>query len=48
MVAKKVVGRAYGFTGPVGTGYFKIYCGDATHYAEKWHFSGYMTYKYDY
>lgn len=48
LVASNVVGRAYLLDQPVGTGYFKIYCGDAHHYAEKWHFSGYITHRYDY
>lgn len=48
LVAHNVKGRAYGFTGPVGSGYFKIYCGDTAHYGEKWHFSGYITHKFDY
>lgn len=41
------VGRAYGIDAPVGN-YFKIYIGDSLHYAEKWHFSGYISTRADF
>ena len=41
------VGRAYGIDLPPGN-YFKIYIGDSLHYAEKWHFSGYITSREDF
>jgi hypothetical protein len=41
------VGRAYGIDSPPGS-YFKIYIGDSLHYAEKWHFSGYITSRADF
>jgi hypothetical protein len=41
------VGRAYGLDGALGS-YFKIYVGTPDAYAEKWHFSGYITSRFDY
>jgi hypothetical protein len=41
------VGQAYGLSGAVGS-YFKIYVGTPLAYAEKWHFSGYITSRFDY
>ncbi len=41
------VGKAYGLSGPIG-GYFKIYVGTPLAYAEKWHFSAYITNRFDY
>jgi hypothetical protein len=41
------VGKAYGLSGAVG-GYFKIYAGTPLAYAEKWHFSAYITNRFDY
>lgn len=42
------VGKAYGLSQPVGSNYFKIYIGDALCYKELWHFSGYITNRYDF
>ncbi len=41
------VGQAYGLSGAIGN-YFKIYVGDPFAYAEKWHYSGYITNRFDY
>ncbi len=41
------VGKAYGLDAPVGN-YFKIYVGTPLAYAERWHFSGYITHRFDY
>lgn len=41
------VGKAYGLNGPLGN-YFKIYVGTPLAYAEIWHFSGYITHRFDY
>jgi hypothetical protein len=41
------VGRAYGLDGAIGS-YFKIYVGSPDAYAERWHFSGYITSRFDY
>ncbi len=41
------VGRVYGLSGSIGD-YFKIYVGTPFGYAEKWHFSGYITNRFDY
>ena len=40
------VGKIYGLSGAVGD-YFKIYVGTPLAYAEKWHFSGYITGRFD-
>lgn len=43
------VGKAYGLNQSAGVGnYFKIYVGDALGYAEDWHWSGYITARFDY
>lgn len=41
------VGRIYGLSGAIGD-YFKIYVGTPFGYAEDWHFSGYITNRFDY
>lgn len=41
------IGRAYGLNGAVGD-YFKIYVGTPVAYAERWHFSAYITHRFDY
>lgn len=47
LVCGSCVGKAYGLSGAVGD-YFKIYVGTPTAYAEKWHWSGYITHRFDY
>lgn len=47
LVCSLCVGQAYGLSGAVGN-YFKIYVGTPTEYAEKWHYSGYITSRFDY
>ncbi len=47
LVVQGGVGRAYGIDQPVHN-YFKIYVGDSKCYAEKWHFSAYITNRLDY
>ena len=41
------MGKAYGLSGAIGD-YFKIYVGMPHIYAERWHFSGYITNRFDY
>jgi hypothetical protein len=41
------VGKAYGLDGAVGN-YFKIYVGTPSAYAEIWHYSGFITSRFDY
>ncbi len=41
------VGKVYGLNGAVGD-YFKIYVGSPAGYAERWHYSGYITNRFDY
>lgn len=41
------VGQAYGLSGAIGD-YFKIYVGTPFGYAERWHYSGYITNRFDY
>jgi hypothetical protein len=41
------VGKVYLLSGAIGS-YFKIYAGTPLAYAEKWHFSGYITNRFDY
>ncbi len=41
------VGKVYGLSGAIGD-YFKIYVGSPFAYAETWHFSGYITNRFDY
>ena len=47
LVCNHCVGSAYGLSGAIGN-YFKIYVGTPLAYAEKWHFSGYITNRFDY
>lgn len=47
LVCEGCVGKAYGLRAPVGD-YFKIYIGDANGYAERWHYSGYITSRFDF
>ena len=47
LVCNHCVGKAYGLSGAIGN-YFKIYVGTPIAYAEKWHFSGYITNRFDY
>ncbi len=41
------VGKVYGLSGSIGD-YFKIYVGTPSAYGEIWHFSGYITNRFDY
>lgn len=47
LVCTGCVGRAHGVDQAPGS-YFKLYVGDSTSYAEKWHFSAYITNRLDY
>ncbi len=47
VVCNNCIGRAYGLSQPVGN-YFKIYVGTAAAYDEKWHYSGYITDRFDF
>lgn len=47
VVYNNCLGRAYGLSQPVGK-YFKIYVGTPVAYAEKWHYSGYITNRFDF
>jgi hypothetical protein len=47
LVCNDCVGKAYGLNGAVGD-YFKIYVGTPLAYAELWHFSGFITGRFDY
>ena len=47
LVCNLCVGQAYGLSGAIGD-YFKIYVGTPFGYAEKWHFSAYITNRFDY
>jgi hypothetical protein len=47
LVCDQCVGRAYSLSAPVGH-YFKIYVGTPTAYANRWHYSGYVTARFDY
>ena len=43
------IGSAYGLSQAAGVGnYFKIYVGSPFAYAEDWHYSGYITARFDY
>lgn len=49
IVCNNCIGRAYGLSQPVGvSNYFKIYVGTPMAYAEKWHYSGYITSRFDF
>jgi hypothetical protein len=47
LVCANCIGKAYGLSQPVGN-YFKIYVGTPAMYAEKWHYSGYITSRFDF
>ncbi|MFC4158042.1 hypothetical protein [Chitinimonas lacunae] len=47
LVCDGCIGKAYGLSGAVGN-YFKIYVGDPDSYAEKWHYSAYIQYRFDF
>ena len=49
VVCNNCIGRAYGLSQPAGaSNYFKIYVGTPMAYAEKWHYSGYITSRFDF
>lgn len=49
IVCNNCIGKAYGLSQPAGVGnYFKIYVGTPVAYAEKWHYSGYITSRFDF
>ena len=49
VVCNNCIGRAYGLNQPAGaTNYFKIYVGTAAAYADNWHYSGYITRRFDF
>jgi hypothetical protein len=47
IVCNNCIGKAYGLSAAVGN-YFKIYIGTPAAYAEKWHYSGYITSRFDF
>lgn len=47
IVCNNCIGKAYNLSAPIGN-YFKIYIGTPVMYAEKWHYSGYITSKFDF
>ncbi len=47
LLCEGCVGRAYAIDQPVGN-YFKLYVGDSECHAEKWHFSAYITDRFDF
>ncbi len=48
LVCNGCVGKAYGLNQPIGTNYVKIYIVDSICYKELWHFSGYITSRFDF
>lgn len=48
LVCNGCVGMAYGLNQPMGANYFKIYIGDSQCYHESWHFSAYITSRFDF
>jgi hypothetical protein len=49
LVCHNCVGKAYGLDQAAGgVNYFKIYVGTPAAYAEKWHYSGYLTNRFDF
>lgn len=46
LVCEGCVGKVYGIDLPIGK-YFKLYVGDSKCYKEKWHFSAYITHRFD-
>ena len=47
IVCSNCIGRAYVLNAPVGD-YFKIYVGTGAVYAERWHYSGRITSRFDF
>jgi hypothetical protein len=47
LVCDDCVGKAYLLNGALGT-YFKLYVGTPAGYEEKWHYSGYITSRFDF
>ena len=47
IMCNNCIGRAYSLSTPVGN-YFKIYVGTPAVYAERWHYSGYVTNRFDF
>ena len=48
LVGNVVAGKTYGLSQTAGSGhYFKFYAGTGPVYAEKWHFSFYLDYRFD-
>jgi hypothetical protein len=47
LVCNNCIGKAYALSSPIGN-YFKIYVGTPVAYAEKWHYSGYVTNRFDF
>ena len=47
LVCANCIGKAYGLDQPIGN-YFKIYVGTPVAYAEHWHYSGYITNRFDF
>ena len=49
VVCNNCLGRAYGLSQPAApANYFKIYVGTPAMYAERWHYSGYITRRFDF
>lgn len=47
IVCNNCIGKAYLLSQPIGN-YFKIYVGTPAAYAEHWHYSGYITNRFDF
>lgn len=47
LMCSNCIGKAYGLDQAVGN-YFKIYVGTPAAYAEHWHYSGYITSRFDF
>ena len=47
LVCANCIGKAYGVSALIGN-YFKIYIGTPAAYAEHWHYSGYITNRFDF
>jgi len=47
LVCNGCIGKAYILSAPVGN-YFKVYIGDENCAAERWHYSGYITNRFDF
>ncbi len=49
IVCNNCIGKAYGLSQPASAGkYFKIYIGTPAVYAERWHYAGYITSRFDF